>query len=304
MGCNHALLTPAGLGQGDYECQEEKPILFPLAVSPFDPTGVPPQGLAPNILPFQIIVIGNLAIIGMPWEVTTMSGHRIRNAVLDELEGAGVDYAVIAGLTNSDARYLVTREEYRPQQYEGASTIYGPWTQDAAQQEMARLASNLRTLTTPTSPYEEPNGLRTRVTSLVHQVSPNDGSSGGAAGTVSIEPDASYEIATGLIVEATFVAGDPRNDMLDKLDSSYLFIEQETSPGVWQTVLTDDDWQTRYHFQAASPQAGSPQSTVRIEWHVQPGTAPGNYRIRHEGATGGGAYSGTTQTFALTPCTG
>ena len=47
---------------------------------------------------------------------------------------------VIAGLSNTYADYIVTPEEYSVQRYEGASTIYGPYTLPAYIQEFNKLA--------------------------------------------------------------------------------------------------------------------------------------------------------------------
>lgn len=47
---------------------------------------------------------------------------------------------VIAGLSNTYADYIVTPEEYIVQRYEGASTIYGPYTLPAYIQEFNKLA--------------------------------------------------------------------------------------------------------------------------------------------------------------------
>ena len=47
---------------------------------------------------------------------------------------------VIAGLSNTYADYITTPEEYSVQRYEGASTIYGPYTLPAYIQEFNKLA--------------------------------------------------------------------------------------------------------------------------------------------------------------------
>ncbi|MGQ0529421.1 MAG: neutral/alkaline non-lysosomal ceramidase N-terminal domain-containing protein, partial [Panacagrimonas sp.] len=118
----------------DQTCQAEKAVLFP--VGPLNPE--------PSVLPLQIIRLGNLALLGVPFEVTTMAARRLRATVLDVLKDAGVDTVVIAGLANEYVHYLTTREEYSAQQYEGASNLFGPWSLAAVQQESRRLAASLR----------------------------------------------------------------------------------------------------------------------------------------------------------------
>src|SRR3546814_9309447 len=84
---------------------------------------------------FQIFRIGNLAVLGVPFEVTTMSGRRLRKTVLDALSPVGVDTVIIAGLSNDYLHYMATREEYSAQMYEGSSTYAGPWQLAATPQE-------------------------------------------------------------------------------------------------------------------------------------------------------------------------
>ncbi len=288
VGCNNPAFDALG-----YACHAEKPILFPLATSPFDPT----QSLSARIDMLQIFTIGNLAVIGLPWEVTTTSARRIRDAVLDELEGAGIDYAVIAGLANNYSHYLTTREEYSVQQYEGASTLFGPWTQEAVQAELVGLARDLLE-GRPASSANAVPAYRTHLTSFVHRPNTSDGMNPGAAfGSVVQEPEACYPARGEARVEAVFVAGNPRNDL--RQQDSYLFIERETGKGKWKVRHTDNDWSTRYRFE---PEQDDGTSHGRITWVIPPGTAPGNYRIRHAGGSAAGPYEGTTRSFTVGKC--
>jgi neutral ceramidase len=76
-----------------------------------------------------------------------MSGRRLRNTVRGVLEQYGVadenSFVVIAGLSNAYSHYITTYEEYSFQRYEGGSTLYGPNTLSAYQQEYAKLAAAL-----------------------------------------------------------------------------------------------------------------------------------------------------------------
>lgn len=292
-GCDN----PAYDGNG-YACHEEKPILFPVGEpSPVSST-LPAQTLEPLTLKIQIIVVGNVAIIGLPWEVTTMSGRRVRNAVLDVLETAGVDYAVISGLSNGYIHYMTTREEYSSQQYEGASTVYGPWTQEAAEQELERLAGHIKANTVATSPHEDP-GFRSTPSTYVNNGSTDDGSPSGPFGTVVVQPNASYQLDpnTPITVSAEFIGGNPRNDL--QHEASYIYIEQQQTDGTWQVYKTDNDWFTRYEYRTGQ----SDGNHAVVNWIVSGDTPAGMYRIRHEGSSNGPtAYSGTTNAFEVLAC--
>jgi len=89
----------------------------------------------------QVLKIGNLAIAGVPAEVTTMAGRRIKKTLIASLGSAGVNYSVVAALANTYTSYLATREEYAMQWYEGACTPFGPNELAAFQQEYTRLCN-------------------------------------------------------------------------------------------------------------------------------------------------------------------
>lgn len=295
------LLVPVGCDNPaydalNYDCHAEKPILFPLnQASPFNQPGGQ-QTLEPQTLPIQIVTLGNLAIIALPWEVTTNSGRRIRNLVLDELEDAGIDYAVISGLSNGFVHYLTTREEYSVQNYEGASTVFGPWTLEAVQQEMLRLASHVKNNTTPTSPYEN-NGYRSEVSTMLANTAANDGNSADPFGTVTQQPNPTYELSNERVtVTARFIGGHPRNDL--KSESSYFFVEQQQADGSWRVLKQDSDWFTRYEYETS--ELGANQ--FRLDWILPHDVESGLYRIRHEGVAASGAYSGVTDEFEIGEC--
>ncbi|MFO7682731.1 MAG: neutral/alkaline non-lysosomal ceramidase N-terminal domain-containing protein [Chloroflexota bacterium] len=99
--------------------------------------------ITPNVLPLQIIRIGNLVITAVPGELTTMAGRRLRETVLSALQGDGVNHLALATYANAYSQYITTKEEYDAQHYEGASTLFGPHTLAAYQQEFSKLAQSL-----------------------------------------------------------------------------------------------------------------------------------------------------------------
>jgi hypothetical protein len=101
-------------------------------------------GLAPTILPLQILKIGQFIVAGFPGEVTTMAGRRLRETLMTALSPVG-KHVVLAAYANDYSQYVTTKEEYDMQHYEGASTLFGPFTLMAYQQELRKLAIALRT---------------------------------------------------------------------------------------------------------------------------------------------------------------
>lgn len=264
------------------ECHAEKPVVVHLGLK------TPPW--TPNILPIQIARVGNLLIIAVPAEFTTMAGRRVLRTVMTTLASAGVQYAVIAGLSNAYAGYVTTREEYANQRYEGASTHFGPWTLAAYQQEFDKLAVAMRDgLPVDPGPYP------TEPTPHLLRASKWEGKPRGKEfGDVKDEASPSYH--AGQRVRVAFWAGHPRNDL--KIQSSYLAVERKDAAN-WTVVARDRDWNTRFIWKRTL------RGTVAIiEWDIPGGTTPGVYRIRHSGAfrVEGDAkqfYSGVSREFQI-----
>lgn len=260
--CNIALLPPV---LGDYSCQAEKPVLLPRGA---------------DVLPFQMFRLGNLLLVGLPWEVTTMSARRLRALLLEELAPVGVDTVVIAGLVNDYAHYLTTREEYAAQQYEGASTLYGPWTLAAVSQESLRMARALRQGgepgAAPPVPAASAPAAPSPAVDLPHPA--------GAPGTVTEQPRS--PVAPGQLVRATVVAGHPRQDL--RTGDSYVFVERETASG-WQVVAQDRDpelvytWNPLLAAPVAAPFPVLAPGTASGLWTLPRNTPLGRYRFRFEG---------------------
>ncbi|ABW28489.1 neutral ceramidase, putative [Acaryochloris marina MBIC11017] len=111
-----------------------KPIAFAPGLANPDTDYYP---ITPKGVPIQILKIGNLVLTGIPGEITTMAGRRLRATVQAELKA---DYLALATYANAFSQYITTFEEYQAQHYEGASTLYGPYTLMAYQQEFRKLA--------------------------------------------------------------------------------------------------------------------------------------------------------------------
>ena len=90
--------------------------LAPLQPILFNSGGIDlPAPWTPHILPLQVFRVGQLVIIGVPGEFTTMSGRRLRDTVQKVMSKHGMTNGipVIAGLANAYSHYIATQEEYR-----------------------------------------------------------------------------------------------------------------------------------------------------------------------------------------------
>jgi neutral ceramidase len=104
---------------------------------------VVPTRSFPQILPVQVIRIGDRALVGLPFEVTVASGRRISSAVAREVGSPAVADVIVSSVANEYAGYVATPEEYALQHYEGGHTLYGPATQPFVAAHAAKWAAEV-----------------------------------------------------------------------------------------------------------------------------------------------------------------
>jgi len=94
-------------------------------------------------MPLQVFIIGQLAIVGIPAEITTIAAQRLRNSLMEVLKQRGVEEILLSPYANGYAGYITTPEEYKLQHYEGGHTLFGRWTLPAYQIGFKELATEL-----------------------------------------------------------------------------------------------------------------------------------------------------------------
>ncbi|XP_076167554.1 neutral ceramidase [Ptiloglossa arizonensis] len=257
----------------DVKCHGPKPILLA--------TGrmVVPYEWQPKIVATQVALIGNVVIAGVPGEFTTMSGRRLRQAISTVMNEASGDETsvIVAGLCNSYSDYITTPEEYQIQRYEGASTIYGPYTLSIYLKQYQELvmAAVFKSHVDPgpTPPDLSEKKLLTFVPPVLYDT-PKWGQN---FGDCVKQPQ---KVASpGDIVTAVFISGHPRNNLMT--ENTFLTIERLTDDEVWIPAATDADWETKFEWKRTSVVLGSSQ--VTITWQVPEDIKQGEYRVRHNG---------------------
>ncbi|HYO53370.1 neutral/alkaline ceramidase [Archangium sp.] len=273
-------------------CQAEKPIALEMG-------SMKPFPWSPEVLPMQLVTVGNVALVAVPFELTTMAGRRLRETVRAQLAPAGVTEVVIAGLSNAYSGYVATREEYAKQEYEGASTHFGPWTLAALQQEFDALARALREGTS-LPPGPKPRDLYHQQNRLRPGVLFDDKPLWVDFGDVFADAHESYD--RGETVRVTFWGGHPKNN--PRLQGTYLRVQRRAGP-LWEDVAYDWDWETKYTWRRSYCLPTLACSHALIEWTIPPDAVPGSYRIVHEGDWKSGwdgrvrPYRGTSRTFTV-----
>lgn len=260
------------------DCQSPKPILLDTGEmkEPYD--------WAPSILPIQILRVGQLVVLSVPGEFTTMAGRRLRDAVSSVLTNSGNFggniHVVIAGLTNTYSQYVTTIEEYQIQRYEGASTLYGPHTLSAYIQEFKKLATALtKGVTVPAGP--SPPDLLDKQISLLTPVVMDTAPAGVNFGDCSADVPQNSTFKRGGNVTVVFYSACPRNDLMT--EGTFALVEILQGKDSWVPMYDDDDFCLRFIW--SRPSKLSSRSYATIEWRIPQAASPGVYRIRHFGAS-------------------
>ncbi|KAJ6544353.1 Neutral/alkaline nonlysosomal ceramidase [Mycena capillaripes] len=291
-----SFITPIPTAQ-QVACQFPKPILLNTGVATF------PYAWSPSTVDIQMFKVGNLVMLIIPGELTTMAGRRLRAAVRAKLISDGIidnsAYVVVAGPANTYAHYITTREEYAIQRYEGASTIFGPFTLEAYIDKYTSLVPFLADSPkgTPASDSAPP-ALQSSAISLQTGVVFDAPPIGKSFGQVLIDV-AKTAYKAGDTVVAQFVGANPRNNL--RLEGTFLSVDHLAS-GVWTPVRSDSHPSTIYQWTRVSTILAT--SSVNISWTIESGTPAGTYRLRYFGDSKPligsiSTFTGTSSNFTI-----
>jgi len=282
-------LWPKTLDEDYIKKQAPKKIIVPTGLATWD--GNP---WTPQILPVQVLRLGQLAIAAQPTEITTMAGRRVRETVKTALGKVGVTHAVVASHSNAYSSYVTTREEYAGQEYEGASTHFGPYTLDGFQQEFERLALAIADGTSVAQGLYPPNFSLTQLT-LQPGVVYDAPSKGKKYGDVLIEAKATYK--RGETVEVEFQSAHPRNDLLPMRDFA---VVQKKVNGEFVDIAGDRDPEITFTWLRLR----GAESKAILRYNTQ-NAEPGEYRLVHRGVAKAfwfgrkSAFEGISASFEL-----
>ncbi|GAM17019.1 hypothetical protein SAMD00019534_001940, partial [Acytostelium subglobosum LB1] len=278
------------------KCQAPKPILIDVGLTK-------PLPWIPDVIPIQIITIGQIVLCAVPGEFTTMAGRRLREQIAGIVGNSlGAEPIVlVAGLSNTYTGYITTFEEYEVQRFEGAATAFGPNSLGAYQQEFGKLAQAIvANQQVPSGPT--PRNMTGHTFFFLPPVVVDEAPNGVFGSVYKDVSQTTYTVNETVTV--VFFGANPRNNFMTQ--STFLTVEMETSPNQWTTVLVDGDWDTRMYWKMHDD-IGS-QSLITIDWIVGQ-TFPvksGNYRISHQGYAKPSPlsdhrvpYSGQSSTFEV-----
>lgn len=273
------------------ECQKEKVVLLPLgkvSLSWWPQNDIP---WVPTVLPLQVFVVGDLAIVSSPFELTTMAGRRVKAQVMKTLEPMGITTLVNPCITNAYASYCATREEYAQQNFEGAFTLWGPFQEAAYRQEVDRLAYDLVTgKASKAGPkMADLSDNQLLLTPISRSELRND-----ADGYGKLLQDVAESYQTGRDeVRVVFQGAHPRSMLELKAQGTlgnyvsepYTFIEvqQQTETEAWKTIATDRDPSTNFIFNDEGKDISEATIVWRLKGYSLPTVQPGTYRMVYHG---------------------
>lgn len=162
------------------------------------------------------------------------------------------------------------------QRYEGASTIFGPYTLSLYLNKYRQLAEALAN-GKEVDPGPTPPDFSAQLLTFVFPSASDGVSETTNFGDVLVQPPKSVSI--GDTVTVTFASGNPRHN--SQRGGSFFVVEKLVGGDAWQVVATDANWETRLTWTRTNASTG--ESQITVEWEIDNSIEPGTYRIRHTG---------------------
>jgi len=213
--------------------------------------------LMQKVQPLQIVKIGKVAVVGVPFELTYVQAERIRKVLKQTLESSGVTKIIMATHANSYSQYVTTREEFAAQHYEGSTCLFGPWSGAALTQELDKLAQGInegkKSKHFDAMLEEEPKGLIYTPMALVDP-------SADIGIYCTLKKDVEKKVYhKGDWVKAVFTGANPRHICYLTLEENplvpedYSYFEvQRLEDGVWKKYMSDGHPYTTFHVRRAA----------------------------------------------------
>jgi len=228
-----------------FACHGEKPVVVQSGV----------VGWHPNVLPVQLVRLGQIAIAAVPAEFTTMAGHRLRRQLEASLQPYGVNAVIFAGYANGYSSYVTTEEEYALQHYEGASTLYGPKTLKAYQQVFGEITADF-SAPNPPETFAPERQTPNRIT---------------GANLTRAPRRFQRQVARGANVGFRVYANNPNFSVLAERN---MFLVEAHSELGWQTYLDESDWNTELQYK---------RGRASLRWSIGSDIPSGLYRLTYVG---------------------
>ncbi len=257
--------------------------------------------LQPRPVSMQVFKLGKMHFAIVPFELTVMSGHRIRRQMAETL-GIDLDDVLVLGYgageapntsdDHSGGGYIVTPEEYESQQYEGGYTSWGKWSLPALAQALDQLASTLigNGPPTKTTVASRPDDVLVKIANTPGNTLLGPTSWDGVPwfeqmGNIITSPATSYPAVAAEVsdkrrfVSAEFVSGHPMNRL--RRGDSFAAVERRTTDGKWQVIQRSGSWGVKIQWKALPfwDCVGIRCLSAKVTWQIPDDIASGTYRL-------------------------
>lgn len=275
-----------------HECQYPKPTFLNTKLS----NNI---HLYTDTLPFQMFQLGKVLLVGVPGEITTMAGRRLKADLLNHMSARGVEQVIIAGLANAYGGYITTPEEFNVQHYAGGHTLYGPNSLAAYRQIYSLQAESMlagSSVVPGPAPLDWSNDQLVNTIGVVY----DDKRLWESFGGVKKNTASSYNKGQTAIVK--FRSGHPQNHY--RTMDAFMEVQRKVN-GNWVTVYTENDISTRFRWIRDTDADCLACSYAQLEWTIPSDAPSGNYRLKHKGHWKSGwggslkSYTGKSRTFSV-----
>jgi neutral ceramidase len=259
-----------------------------------------PGAAFPHVLPVQVLIVGPMALVGLPFEVTVEAGRRIEAEVAAAVGitpggpgsgSAGLEKVVVSSAANDYWDYLTTPEEYDLQFYEGASNLYGPRTLAFVAATAAALGRRVVTAGVVDGAIDGRRFQGVIGHYLAGDERPGSGPRRLPAGSPTFAEADRWQDAYW---EFTWSGGPPGSLRWDR---PIVRVERELGAGRWEPAagptgpVDDQGWRLGvFHLGPAADAPGSHLYAAR--WYQPPLGAPGRHRFVLEANHGHGELAG------------
>ena len=269
------------------QCHGAKEVVIPVGL-------MQPYPWVPEVLPLQLVRVGNLYLATLPGEPTIMSGYRIRRQLAQTL-GVPVNQVLVVGYSNAYTEYITTPEEYSHQDYEGGSTLFGPGPSRPTCRNSTSWPRPWHAARASATPCVRVNWAAANSTSDRRGHGPAPSGQGLRHRAARCPSQLPPRADRG----RSLPERPPKNNL--RRNGSFLEV-QRWNGSQWVSTADDGDWSTRYRWRRTF----GAESVVDISWTIPADQAAGTYRIVHDGNAKSlwgtiSSFRGTTRPFTVAP---
>ena len=265
-----------------------------------------PYQWIPTYTPIQIFKIGQIFIISVSTELTTMAARRLSKNLKKTLKRHNLikedGKLILNTVANGYTHYTTTPEEYTAFRYEGSSTLFGQYQLNAFHQEFDNLidlmVQNKSPIVQSHQLQKESKNLRKfsmhtgfkKIRNTMNKIFSKFRKIGRKFGKMKRHPKRNYK--HGETVNIKFY-GNKLQSGFEKF-STLMKVEKQIGKHNWKTIKTDAHIETKIYEQKKFG-----KYTITVLWKITSDISPGIYRITYFGSYNKKSYRSVSDEFRV-----